>query len=248
MAHSDVVGYEVHGAVALITIQRPEKLNAINKQVALDLQAAWQRFEASEERVAVLTGAGERAFSAGADINDLPELWRAMPGIGAPVEKPVIAATNGHCIGGAVVLVQLCDLCIAAQGTRFSYPEARMGFTGGMIAGLAGRIPHKVAMEMMLMARPMTAARAYEVGFVNAVVPDGAQVETALAWAAEMAEYAPLVLRTLKRFVNNDVLPKGPSERMALALRDLGVVQSSEDIEEGRAAFREKRPPRYKGR
>lgn len=248
MAYSDVVGYEVHGAVALITIQRPEKLNAINKQVALDLQAAWQRFEASEERVAVLTGAGERAFSAGADISDLPELWRAMPGIGAPVEKPVIAATNGHCIGGAVVLVQLCDLCIAAQGTRFSYPEARMGFTGGMIAGLAGRIPHKVAMEMMLMARPMTAARAYEVGFVNAVVPDGAQVETALAWAAEMAEYAPLVLRTLKRFVNNDVLPKGPSERMALALRDLGVVQSSEDIEEGRAAFREKRPPRYKGR
>lgn len=248
MAEDEVVGYEVRERVALITIRRPEKLNAINKQVALDLQAAWRRFEAGEERVAVITGEGERAFSSGADVSDLPELWRAMPGVGARVEKPVIAATSGHCIGGAVVLVQLCDLCIAAESTRFSYPEARLGFTGGMIAGLAGRIPHKVAMEMMLMARPMTAARAYEVGFVNAVVPDGRHVAEALAWAGELAEMAPLVLRTLKRFVTEQVLPKGPSELMGAALRDLGVIQTSEDIEEARAAWREKRKPAFKGR
>jgi enoyl-CoA hydratase/carnithine racemase len=248
MVESDVVGYEVRDLVALITIRRPEKLNAINKQVALDMQAAWRRFEEGEQRVAVIAGEGERAFSSGADVSDLPELWRAMPGVGARVEKPVIAATCGHCIGGAVVLVQLCDLCIAAESTRFSYPEARLGFTGGMIAGLAGRIPHKIAMEMMLMARPMTAARAYEVGFVNAVVPDGTHIDEALAWANELAEHAPLVLRTLKRFVTEQVLPKGPSELMGAAMRDLGVVQTSEDIEEARAAWREKRKPHYKGR
>jgi enoyl-CoA hydratase/carnithine racemase len=245
---SDVVGYEVRDRVALITIRRPEKLNAINLQVSRDLQDAWTRFEAGEERVAVITGEGEKAFSAGADMTDLPELWRAIPGVGARVEKPVIAATSGYCIGGAVVLVQMCDLCIATESTSFIYPEARVGFTGGMIAGLAGRLPHKIAMEIMLMGRPMSAARACEVGFVNRVVPNGQHVEEALAWAGELARYAPLVLRTLKRFVTDQVLPRGPSEIMAAAQRDLQVVATSEDIQEGRAAWREKRPPEYKGR
>lgn len=245
---SDVVGYEVRDRVALVTIRRPEKANAINLQVSRDLQDAWSRFESSDERVAVITGEGERAFSSGADMSDLPELWRCIPGVGARVEKPVIAATSGYCIGGAIVLVQMCDLCIAAESTSFIYPEARLGFTGGMIAGLAGRLPHKIAMEIMLMGKPLSAARAYEVGFVNRVVPNGQHVEEALAWAAELAEYAPLVLRTLKRFVTEHVLPQGPSELMAAAQRDLQIVATSEDIQEGRAAWREKRPPHYTGR
>lgn len=245
---TEVVGYAVRGRVALITIRRPEKLNAISRQVALDLQAAWARFAASDERVAVVAGEGERAFSAGADVTDLPELWRAIPGIGAALDKPVIAATSGHCVGGAIVLVQMCDLCIAAESTRFVYPEAKLGFTGGMIAGLAARLPHKIAMEVMLLGRPLTAQRAYEVGFVNRVVPDGQHLTKALAWADELAAAAPLVLRTLKRFVTEQVLPKGPSELMALATRDLQVVQTSEDIAEGRAAFREKRGAVFQGR
>lgn len=246
MGASEVVRYEVRDRVALITINRPEKRNAISARVALDLQAAWERFEAGEERVAVIAGEGGH-FSAGADVNDLPELWRCIPGIGATVEKPVVAATSGYCIGGAIVLVQMCDLCIAAESTSFIYPEAKLGFTGGMIAGIAGRIPHKIAMELMLLGRPMSAQRAYEVGFVNAVVPDGQHVDTALEWAAELAEHAPLVLRTLKRFVTNQVLPQGPSELMALAHRDLQVIQTSADIEEGAAAWREKRAPRFSG-
>lgn len=246
MSTNDVVTYEVSDRTALITIRRPEKLNAISAGVALELQAAWERFETGEERVAVIAGEGDN-FSAGADVNDLPELWRCIPGIGAKVEKPVIAATSGYCIGGAIVLVQMCDLCIAAESTSFIYPEAKLGFTGGMIAGIAGRIPHKIAMEMMLLGRPLSARRAYEAGFVNAVVPDGQQAETAQKWAAELAEHAPLVLRTLKRFVTGQVLPQGPSELMALAHRDLQDVQTSDDIKEGRAAWREKRPPRFSG-
>src|SRR5215212_8206480 len=128
----DVVSYAVRDQVALITIRRPEKMNAINKQVALDLQQAWARFAASDERVAVVTGEGDRAFSAGADVSDLPELWRSIPGIGAELDKPVIAATSGYCIGGAIVLVQMCDVCVAAERTQFVYPEAKLGFTGGM--------------------------------------------------------------------------------------------------------------------
>jgi len=248
MTASEVVGYEVRDRVALITIRRPDKLNAINRQVALDLQAAWVRFAASDERVAVVAGEGDRAFSAGADVSDLPELWRSIPGIGAALDKPVIAATSGYCIGGAIVLVQMCDLCVAAESTQFVYPEAKLGFTGGMIAGLAGRLPHKIAMEIMLLGRPLTAQRAYEVGFVNRVVPNGQHVTEALALAAELAESAPLVMQTLKRFVTEQILPKGPSELLALAMRDLQVVQTSEDIAEGRTAYREKRKPEFKGR
>jgi enoyl-CoA hydratase/carnithine racemase len=248
MTTSEVVGYEVHDRVALITIRRPDKLNAINRQVALDLQTAWARFAASDERVAVVAGEGDRAFSAGADVSDLPELWRSIPGIGAELDKPVIAATSGYCIGGAIVLVQMCDLCVAAESTQFVYPEAKLGFTGGMIAGLAGRLPHKIAMEIMLLGRPLTAQRAYEVGFVNRVAPNGQHVTEALAMAAELAESAPLVMRTLKRFVTEQILPKGPSELLALATRDLQVVQTSEDIAEGRTAYREKRKPEFKGR
>lgn len=247
MVESNVVGYDVRGRVALITIRRPEKLNAINLQVSRDLQDAWQRFEAGDERVAVIAGEGERAFTAGADLADYPELWRCIPGVGVKIEKPIIAATAGYCIGGGVVLVQMCDLCVAAESTQFSYPEPKLGFSGGMIAGIAGRIPHKIAMELMLLGRPLSAQRAYEAGFVNQVVPNGQHIDAALAMADELAANAPLVLRTLKRFVNEQVLPQGPSEIMAKVQRDLLTIQTSDDIEEGRVAWREKRKPEFTG-
>ena len=214
--------------------------------MALDLQRAWERFETGDDRVAIIAGEGDH-FSAGADVNDLPELWRCIPTIGARLEKPVIAATSGYCIGGAIVLVQMCDLCIAAESTSFIYPEAKLGFTGGMIAGIAARIPHKIAMELMMLGRPISGQRAYEAGFVNRVVPDGEHLDTAMEWATELAGYSPRVLRTLKRFVTEQVLPQGPSELMALAHRDLQVVETSGDFEEGRNAWLEKRPPEFSG-
>jgi enoyl-CoA hydratase/carnithine racemase len=123
-----------------------------------------------------------------------------------------------------------------------------MGFTGGMIASLASRIPHKVAMDIMLLGRTIDAKRAYEVGLVSELTPVGKQVEVALHQADELARSAPLVLATIKRFVNQHVMPKGPSEMMAEATRQLNMVNQSNDFKEGIAAFREKRKPVYTGR
>jgi enoyl-CoA hydratase len=232
----------------VITINRPQRRNAICAQTAVELQQAFAAFDASEQKVAIVTGSGDAAFSAGADVTNLPELWRCIPTVGITTEKPVIAAVAGHCVGGALVLTMMCDLMVAADNTTFSYPEAALGFTGGMIASLAARIPHKVAMEMLLLCRSLNAQRAYEVGLVNEIVPVGRQVERAREMAREMAVFSPLVLRTLKRFVTEGVLPQGPSERMARAQRDLLVVRDSADAVEARQAFREKRKPRFTGR
>jgi len=233
----------------LITINRPERRNAICAETALMLQKAFQDFERSgTQKAAVLTGAGNEAFSAGADTGNLPELWRCIPTVGFETNKPIISAVSGWCVGGALVLSMMCDLTVAAENARFSYPEARLGFTGGLIAGLAARIPHKVAMEMMLLCRILDPQRAYNIGLINEVVPTGQQVQVALKMAREMAEFSPLVLKTLKRFVTEGVLAQGPSEQSGRAQRALHEVKESEDADEARSAVKEKRKAVYKGR
>jgi len=243
-----VVTVEEHGPVSVIAINRAEKLNAINKQVAIDLQQAFAEFDCSGQRVAILTGKGGRAFSAGADVTDLPELWRCVPTVGIVSEKPIIAAVSGWCIGGGLVMAMMCDLLVAAESARFSYPEGKVGITGGMIAGLAARIPHKIAMEMMLVGEPISARRAYEVGLANRVVAEGKEVDEALALAEKIVDLAPLALATMKRFVNNGVLPKGPAELAARYGAELAAVRNSADAAEGVQAFKERRKPRYQGR
>lgn len=242
------VKIEQFGKVSLFTINRPSRKNAISKSVALELEAGFAEFDQSDQRVAVITGAGNDAFSSGADVTDLPELWRCIPGSGITTEKPIIAATAGWVVGGALVLAMMCDLLVAADNTRFSYPEAKLGFTGGMISGLAARIPHKAAMDLIMLGRPMGAERAYQVGLAHEVAETGKQVEVALAQAETLANYAPLVLSTLKRFINQHVLPKGPSELLWEAKRQLNMVNESEDTKEGMKAFMEKRAPVYKGK
>lgn len=243
-----VVTVQQDGPVSIIAINRPEKGNAISRQVALDLQAAFAEFDASDQRVAVVTGTGDKAFSVGADVTDLPELWRCIPTLGVRTEKPIIAATSGWVVGGAMVLTMMADLCISTETTKFSYPEAKLGFTGGIISALPSRIPHKIAMEIILMCRPMDAQRAYEVGMINRIVPPGKHLEEAVAWAHELSGFAPLVLKTIKRFVTETVMPRGPSEQMARAMVDLLTVRDSEDGQEGARAFKEKRTPKFKGR
>jgi enoyl-CoA hydratase/carnithine racemase len=232
----------------LITINRPARKNAICAITARELQQAFAEFDQSEQRVAVLTGAGNDAFSAGADVTNLPELWRCVPTVGITTDKPVIAAVGGWCVGGALVVAMMCDLLVTADNGKFSYPEAKLGFTGGLISALPTRIPHKIAMELIMLCRTIDAKRAYDVGFANEVVPVGQQVEAALAMARELATFAPLVLRTLKRFVVDDVMPQGPSEKMGRAMRELGMVRDSEDGQEGARAFKEKRAPKWVGR
>src|SRR3954447_15127011 len=243
-----VVTVEERGPVTIVSIDRPEKMNAINKAVAIELQQAFADFDRSAQRVAVLAGAGGRAFSAGADVTDLPELWRCVPTVGIATEKPIIAAVGGWCIGGGLVMAMMCDLLVAAQNARFSYPEGKVGITGGMIAGLAARIPHKIAMEIMLLGEPIDAERAWQAGLANRITPNGAAIEEAIVLGLKMVDLAPLALATMKRFVNDHVMPKGPAALAARFCAELAAVRNSADAAEGVLAFKEKRKPRYQGR
>ena len=242
-----VVTVEQKGLISIVRINRPEKLNAISSAVAVELQQAFEAFDASDQRVAILSAVGERAFTAGADVTDLPELWRAIPTVGFSTDKPIIAATSGWCIGGGVVMVMMCDLMVSTEDTIFYYPEAKLGVTGGMISSLVSRMPHKLAMEMMLLGSKITAQRAYDVGFVNRVVPNGQHEAEALAMAHEMLDSAPLVIGALKRLAA-EVMPIGPVERMVAISQTLGRVRASEDTQEGIRAYRERRKPNFRGR
>jgi enoyl-CoA hydratase/carnithine racemase len=243
-----VVTVEERGPISVIRINRPEKRNAISAAVAVELQRAFQAFEAApEQRVAILSAAGEQAFTAGADVSDLPELWRAIPGVGFQTDKPIIAATSGWCVGGGIVLVMMCDLMVSAESTIFYYPEAKLGVTGGMISSLVSRMPHKLAMEMMLLCSKVSAQRAYEVGFVNRVVPNGTHETEALVMAEQMQDSAPLVMGTLKRLAA-EALPVGPVEHMVAVSQTLARVRASEDMQEGIRAHKERRKPVFRGR
>jgi enoyl-CoA hydratase len=242
-----VVLYESRDGVAEITLNRPEKYNVLTHELVAELRAAWERFNASDDRVAILAGSGSKAFTAGADLRDIPhDLWRAIPGAGIAVNKPIIAVTAGLVVGGGLVLVQFADLAIAADNSVFSYPEAKVGFSGGLISSLAARIPHKVAMELLLVGGRIDARRAYEVGLVNRVVPLGEELTAARELAAQIAANAPLVVQLLKGFVGQ-VIAKGPTEAAAIARAEIEKINTSADFDEGIAAFVEKRLPHFSG-
>ena len=243
---TSTVTYESRDNVAIITLTDSKNLNILTHDMVDALHDAWHQFNASDDKVAILTGSGEKAFSVGANLSDPPELWKFVPGIGVEVDKPVIAAVNDICVGGAAVLVQFCDLCIMSEEAKFTYPEAKVGLSGGLITSLAARIPHKVAMEFIYGLADLDAGRAYEVGLVNKVVPKDQVMEAALAYAIELRDSAPMVLTMVKRFVG-EVLAKGPSERAGLSLRDTRAVLESKDFAEGAAAFSEKRTPKFTG-
>ena len=239
--------YESVEGIATVTIDRADRMNALDSEVVDGLEASWKRFAESDDRVAILHATGDRAFSVGADIKDPPgELWRGVPSIGVALDKPVIAAVHGWCIGGAYVIVQMCDLVVASETTVFKYPEAQVGFTGGLIASAVARIPHKFAMEFMLLGQDVPAERAREMGMVNRVVPPGSELEVATELAKILVDSAPLVVKTLKGF-SLETLNKSPAESGALARQSLLSVRDSEDGAEGRVAFREKRRPVFRG-
>ena len=244
---TELVTYVSKDDIAIITLNRPEKLNALSVELGEELRSAWQRFEAGDDRVAILASATPRAFTVGADLSNPPEIWRFTPSVGVDVTKPIIAVVDGYCVGGGVVLVNFCDLCVVADTAVFSYPEAKVGVTGGLITSLAARIPHKIAMEFMLFVEDISAQRAYEVGMVNKVVPPDQLMDAAMEYATKLKDHAPMVLSAIKRFVG-EVMPKGPSERAGIARRDTEAILDSEDKLEGIASFKEKREPKFTGR
>ena len=237
------------GPIRIVTLNNPDKGNAISKPMGEAVQAAMREFEARDDlRCAIITAAGTRAFTFGADVANPPELWRTIPSVGYRPLKPVICAVEGWCVGGGIVLAMMSDLLVCGKSAKFYYPEAKLGLTGGMISGLVSRIPHKIAMEIMLLCRTVDADRAASIGLVNEVVEDGKALETAKAWALELTGMAPMVVAELKRMVTEEILPRGPSEQMAIHGQRMGAIRASEDFAEGKAAFREKRPPRFRGR
>jgi enoyl-CoA hydratase/carnithine racemase len=250
------VHYEQRGAVVLITIDRPAALNAINAEVRAGLFAAFARYEADDSaRVAILTGAGDKAFCAGMDLKEAAQTGLGVPppgflpiiGQSVQLSKPTIAAVNGVAYAGGWLLAQMCDLCLAAERARFGITEARVGRGMPWAVPLASMVQQRVMMELLLTAEPITAQRAHEIGFVNHVVPAAELLPRSFALAEKIAANAPLTVRAARELVylSNEM---GTSAALKAATHLFDPVYRSADAQEGPSAFREKRPPQWTGR
>ena len=197
---SDAVLFQMQGPVALITINRPDSRNAINAEVRTGLFAAWKRFEDDDTaKVAILTGAGDKAFCAGMDLKEASATGLKVPprgfipilGDAIQVSKPTIAAVNGMAMAGGWLFAQMCDLCVAAEHASFAITEARVGRGTPWAAPLLHMLPQRIMMELLLTGAPMSATRLYELGYVNHVVPGEQLLARSLELAARIAANAP---------------------------------------------------------
>ncbi len=250
------ISYDLSDGVATITIDRPDAMNAINSAVREGLWAAFRRFVAEDEAlVAILTATGEKVFCAGADLKEMSDTGLKVPppdflpylNKNIHTDKPVIAAVNGLAYAGGFYLSQMCDLCIAADNARFAITEPKWSRGAPWAAPLPWLIPPRIAMELLVTARPISAERAYQVGLVNQVVPLADLMDTARDMATTIAKNAPLSVRAGKHMVYA-AAEVGWSEALKLGDAAYEHVYLSEDAQEGPLAFKEKRDPVWKAR
>jgi enoyl-CoA hydratase len=249
---------EMHGRVALLRLNRPEAMNALNTPLMVELMDALEKLDADEGVGAfVLTGDG-RAFAAGADIKEMAEsssIELLLKGHISPfdrirrISKPVIAAVSGWCLGGGHELALSCDMIVASETARFGQPEINLGVMPG--AGGTQRLTRilgkPLAMEMVLNNRTLTAEEALHYGLVNHVVPVERYLDVALELASEIAARAPLAVRLAKEAVNR-AQETHLADGIAEERQAFYFLFSSEDQKEGMRAFAEKRKPKWTGR
>jgi enoyl-CoA hydratase/carnithine racemase len=244
------VEYKKEGKIAIITLNRPEALNALNTQLRTELQAALEDVRDNNDVfVTVVTGAGDRAFSAGADIKEFSPTRRLRPDLLRldQIWKPFIAAIHGFCLGGGLELALTCDLRIAAENSRFGTPEIKVGVIpgGGGISRLPRFISRSKAAEILLLGDHIDAQEAYRIGLVNKVVPRDQLMPAAMAWANRICELGPLMVRAVKEAMIRGYDMTLP-ESLTLEKDFQRYIRSTEDHMEGARAFIEKRKPNWK--
>lgn len=262
LAETEKVLYDVEDHLARVTINRPDKLNAMDSETYAALSAAWREFQADEDAwVAIVTGAGDRAFSAGADLEEAvepgsvewPEFWRTQEeqilNNGLEIWKPVIAAVNGYCLAGGTTLLLATDIRIAGESAQFGLSEVKRGILpgNGGTQRAARQLPYTAAMEMLLTGDHVDAERAAEWGLVNRVVPDDEVLDTAEEFAARILSNGPLAVQAVK-----ELAVRGRNMSLSDAMRLEESFQhhllQSEDAKEGVAAFAADRKPNYQNR
>jgi len=263
---SDVLLRERRGAVEILTMNRPEKRNALNRELLDALSSTFAELEADDDvRCIVITGAGDRAFSAGMDLAEFASGGGGGNAVASQsvdddaidpsrhqiisweYPKPLVAALNGTTVAGGFEMMMCCDLVVAAEHVVFGLAEVKRGLMpGGGGTLLATRIPMAVALEITLTGDTMDAQRALQLGLINRVVPAGREVDEAVALAQKIADNGPLAVQIVKRLVR-----KGATEGGGAAWprpSEAAQVFSSADALEGATAFVEKRPPKFVGR
>ena len=255
--------WEVRGHVLVLTIDRPEALNAIDPETHKELVDAWTRYRDDDHlRVAVLTGTGDRAFSAGVDLKRMGDMyagaadrrrerWNREPGIGGITRnldpgKPIIAAVNGYCLGGGLELALACDIRVASENATFGLPETKWAIIPGQGGSqrLSRVVPPNIALEMILTGAPIDAHRAYEIGLVNRVVPLPQLLPESMGIAETIARQPPRAVRHAREAILRGLdLPLEQALRLEQDLAD--PLRDSEENREARASFAEKRPPKW---
>lgn len=256
------VRFSIENDIARITIDRPERLNAVDDEAQASLVQAWEDIEANPSiRAVVLTGTGDRAFCAGSDMKKTLkktglDYWAdAKPGgyggitLRNSLDVPVIARVNGHALGGGFEMVLGCDIVVASENATFGLTEPRVGRLAleGGIPQIMKRIPHVHAMGLLLTGRRIDAKEAMRIGLVNEVVPHDQLDTTVDRWLADITACAPLSVRATKAIARASA-NRSAEDAQALLLPQLVAALNAEDQREGVNAFKEKRPPVWSGR